>query len=59
MTKIAVILVLVVLTVMASAYNLRRPYFDQNVLTEEEDENTELNDLGNLSYTIHNDIVLA
>ena len=59
MAKTAIILVLVVLTVMASAYNLRRPYFDQNVLTEEEDENTELNDLGNLSYTIHNDIVLA
>ena len=47
MTKIAVILILVGLTVMASAYNLRRPYFDQNVLTGEQDE------LGIQIYVLH------
>ena len=38
MTKIAVILILVGLAVMASAYNLRRPHFDQNVLREKDEE---------------------
>ena len=53
MTKIAVVLILVGLIVMASAYNLRRPYFDQNVRTEEQDEKTELNEFVNQSYIIN------
>ena len=51
MTKIAVILILVGLTVMVGAYSLRRPYFDRNVLTGEQDENAKLQEIGNKSYT--------
>ena len=38
MAKIAVILVLVRLTVMASAYSLRRPHFNQELYTQNENE---------------------
>ena len=53
MKKIAIILILVGLTVMVSAYNLRQPYFDQNVLTGEQDElvlTGEQDELGIQSY---------
>ena len=42
MAKIAVILVLVGLTVMTSAYSLRRPRFDQELHTENENEKAQL-----------------
>jgi hypothetical protein len=42
MAKIAVILVLVGLTVMTSAYSLRRPHFNQELYTENENERAQL-----------------
>ena len=42
MAKIAVILVLVGLTVMTSAYSLRRPRVDQELHTENENERAQL-----------------
>ena len=42
MAKIAVILVLVGLTVMTSAYSLRQPHFDQELHTENENEKAQL-----------------
>ena len=42
MAKIAVILVLVGLTVMASAYNFRQPHFDEGLQTEKQDERAQL-----------------
>ena len=42
MAKIAVVLVLVGLTVMASAYNIRRPHFDQGLQTGKQDERAQL-----------------
>ena len=42
MAKIAVILLLVGLTVMTSAYSFRRRYFDQKLHTENENEKAQL-----------------
>ena len=42
MAKIAVILVLVGLTVMASAYSLRRPHLNPELYTENEIETAQL-----------------
>ena len=42
MANIAVILVLVGLTVMTSAYSLRQPRFDQELHTENENERAQL-----------------
>ena len=56
MTKIAVILILVGLTVMASASILRRPHFDQGLLNDDV-ERTQLSEKG-IKKTVLNSIYL-
>ena len=50
MMKFAVIVILVGLTVMASAYSLRRPHFDQDLQTGKQDERVQLNEHGIQKY---------